>query len=76
MDSNEITITVGPMLFQFDSFEHWVNHASTEFAKAAVAGHHCLCVDAKGRLLIMGKQFMRSRDDGSFPVKVYRKVVS
>ncbi|MFI5296499.1 MAG: DUF5131 family protein [Polyangiales bacterium] len=49
---------------QFTSFEHWCNKA-----KSWIGGTGALCVDAKGRVLLVGKDFMRSRDEGAFPVR-------
>lgn len=72
---NQLSISVGEMLFEFSSFQDWVNKAQGRFAMAGVRGEDTLCVDQKGRLLKKGKEFMRARDDCSFPVKIYRALI-
>lgn len=66
----------------FDSFEQWVRHASswltchneynnTEHGEAkGWRGHHftALCFDSAGRPCRQGSDFMRARDEGTFPV--------
>ena len=59
---------------EFKSFQDWVNKASR-----SIGENHCpvdtigqtiraICVDAKGRRCQCGGDFMRARDDNSFPV--------
>lgn len=59
---------------RFDSFEDWVNRATH-----AIANRTCessgstmpvpaMCVDTKGRRCYQGSDFMRARDEGTFPV--------
>lgn len=71
----EITITVGEFLFQWDTFKHWVYYAQRDFDGVGLRSEHVLCIDAKGRVCDFGKQFNRARDENTFPVKVYRKVL-
>jgi hypothetical protein len=68
---------------QFDSFEQWVNKASSwltrhheyydaEHSKAkGWAGYHftAMCFDAKNRRCRNGGDFMRARDENAFPVR-------
>mgnify|MGYP000408478291 CR=1 FL=1 len=65
------TANLGPKLFSFTSFAHWVNHAQHAWRDAGVSVHHTLCIDAKGRHCFIGRDFMIARDDGSFPVTVH-----
>lgn len=51
----------------FPSFQTWVNKASTW-----VNGGTCL--DAKGRQCKIGADFMRARDEGTFPVTVVHRI--
>jgi protein gp37 len=52
----------------FDSFQTWVNKASSWL----VPGD--LCIDTLGRVLHCGADFMRARDGGAFPVSIYERV--
>lgn len=70
-----LTVHVGELLFEFSSYENWVAKAGGWFAKAEVRGHECICVDSVGRLCRVGKQFVRARDEGTFPIRVYRMVI-
>jgi protein gp37 len=55
-----------PSFRQFDSFNQWVNKASTW-----VNGG--LCLDKTGRVLKSGADFMRASDEGAFPVVILHK---
>lgn len=52
---------------QFNSFEQWVNKASTW-----VNGG--ICLDTDGNELKIGADFMRARDEGKFPVTIMHRV--
>lgn len=65
------SLQLGPKLFEFQSFNDWVNHAQTAWKRAGVRSDHTLCIDTKGRHCAIGRDFMIARDDGSFPVSVY-----
>lgn len=43
-----------------------------KFAAAGVGADATICVDAKGRVITHGAGFLRARDEGAFPVEVYR----
>ena len=66
---------------QFDTFDDWVNRASyaltahpdyrdTEHGAAGFRGQHfkALCFDQLGRRCWQGADFMRARDESTFPV--------
>jgi hypothetical protein len=72
---NKLTITVGKLLFQFDSFEEWVGTAQAKYHTAGTTHHWTICVDDLGRVCVSGKEFMRARDERCFPVKVYEVTV-
>lgn len=66
----------------FDDFNQWVNKASSWLTRHADynntehgdkkgwRGQHftALCFDAKGRICRCGGDFMRARDEGTFPI--------
>jgi protein gp37 len=58
--------TGAPVFRQFDTFQQWVNKASTWV-------HGGICLDADGRELRNGGDFMRARDEGKFPVTIMHK---
>lgn len=51
---------------QFDSFNQWVNHATSW-----IGGMNALCVDAQDRVCRIGGDFMRARDESAFPVRYW-----
>lgn len=56
---------------QFHTFDDWVNHATRRLTgRTGSCGEQvsAMCVDAKGRRCNIGKDFMRARDEGAFPV--------
>lgn len=73
--TNTLTVTVGEYLFEFRSFEHWVAKASGWFRSYRVRSDDCIGIDTAGRICPTGKQYMRARDEGTFPIRVYRAVV-
>jgi hypothetical protein len=59
---------------QFDTFEDWCNRATRELAYKTCASSGAtvpvpaMCVDTKGRRCFQGGDFMRARDEGTFPI--------
>lgn len=66
-----VQIEVGEKAFEFDSFSRWVNKAQGWFLQRGLTSKDVVCLDAKGRICRIGADFMRARDDDSFPVAVY-----
>lgn len=64
---------LGPKLFQFATFNGRVNHAQRAWKEIGVRSDDTLCIDAKGRVCSIGREFMIARDEGAFPVSVYLK---
>lgn len=68
---------------QFDTFQEWVNKASSWLTRhedyndtehgdeKGWRGRHfkAICFDSKGRLCYQGSDFMRARDEDTFPVR-------
>jgi len=70
------SISLGPVAFEFAHFQQWVNKASTWFgalheANSNAAQRRYLCIDAAGRVCMIGRDFSRARDEGKFPVRVH-----
>lgn len=74
-EKNTIAVTVGPLLFEFATHAQWVNKASSWFRSYGVTGSDTLCVDAKGRICRIGKQFMRAEKEQTYPIRVFEFVV-
>lgn len=59
---------------QFDTFAQWVNRASIWLTgRTGSVGEELrpICVDTLGRRCHNGKDFMRARDEGTFPVRFF-----
>lgn len=59
---------------QFDTFDDWVNHATRRLTgRVGSVGEELrpICVDTLGRRCHVGKDFMRARDEGTFPVRYF-----
>lgn len=65
-------LQLGPKLFGFESFNSWVNHASTAWKRAGIRSEYTLCIDQAGRVVRIGKHFQVARDEDKFPVDVYQ----
>lgn len=66
-----ITVNLGAKLFQFGSFTDWVDHASWSWKRIGVKSADTICLDTKGRPCLIGRDFMKARDEEAFPVSVY-----
>ena len=53
---------------QFDTFEEWVNKASSWLTRRGPI-ENAVCFDTRGRACRCGGDFMRARDEGAFPVR-------
>ncbi len=57
---------------QFDSFQEWVNKASswlTRHPRYHERFYKVVCFDTKGRRCQIGKDFMRADEEGTFPIR-------
>ena len=57
---------------QFDSFQQWVNKASswlTRHPEYNAQFFQAVCFDTLGRRCFSGKDFMRARDEDTFPIR-------
>lgn len=60
----------GELITTFDTFQEWVNKASArlgEYRKEEI-----VCIDQSYKILLSGKEFSFTRDNGLFPVYAYR----
>lgn len=62
----------GRELFRFESHGEWVAKASSWFVNNNVDSKDVICVDLLGRICCVGRHFARARDEGTFPVIVYK----
>lgn len=75
MLTNTLSIVVGEELFQIPSHGDYIVNAEKRFRHAGKRPESCLCVDAHGRICVNGREFTRARDESTFPVRVFAKVV-
>ena len=71
----KIEVNVGEKLFEFQSFEDWCDTAKARFLLFNVRSKDVICVDSIGRICEKGKEFMRARDENTFPIIVYKKLI-
>ncbi len=64
-------IEVGRKLFEFESYQQWVNKASSWYGNRNATIHNTVSVDMNGCICATGKEFAKARDEDAFPVKVY-----
>jgi hypothetical protein len=51
---------------EFATFNEWVNKATSW-----IGGTNALCADSQGRICRIGGDFMRARDEGTFPIRFW-----
>ena len=61
----------GIELFQFETFQQWVNKAASWFSSYNLPKNSYICVDQAGNVCTKGQEFMNARDNDLFPVIVY-----
>jgi hypothetical protein len=68
-------VQLGPEAFRFTNFQQWVNKAQGWFVSRmpfdAQRGKRYVCIDAAGRICVIGSDFMRARDEEKFPIIVF-----
>jgi hypothetical protein len=67
-----IMVDLGAPLFSFSDFEDWCDTARWKFQESGMHSVDALCLDKAGRVCTKGAEFMRARDEGTFPVQVFR----
>lgn len=67
----EIKLNVGKKLFEFSSFDDWCEAERDQFEQAGLRAASIIAVDAKGRVCRCGREFVRAREEGTFPVQVF-----
>jgi hypothetical protein len=67
-----ICVSVGEPVFSFADFDDWCDNARHRFSSHGMHSSDALCVDRSGRVCTKGAEFMRARDEGTFPILVYR----
>lgn len=66
-----ITLFIGPVLFEFESFDDWVRCAQQSYSAADVDSRTAIAVDSFGRACVVGRDFRVAQEDSAYPVKVY-----
>jgi hypothetical protein len=63
----------GKELFRFESYNNWVNWAERYFKMYSndTPREYILCFDSIGRYCRIGKEFIRARDQDTFPIIAY-----
>lgn len=64
--AERVEVMLEPTGRSFSTFVQWLNKSLTWINSGD------LCIDSAGRICTIGRDFMRARDEGTFPVKVYR----
>lgn len=62
---------VSEALFEFTSWDDWLDNAGRRFRRHEVSSFNTHCLDSKGRECQIGKDFARARDENAFPVRVF-----
>ena len=67
----ETGLQVKREMFRFESEIRWVNKAQSWFKNCGVPRHRYICTDAKGRVCVSGREFMRATAEDTYPIVVY-----
>ncbi|WP_237133761.1 hypothetical protein [Pseudohongiella sp. O18] len=69
-----VQLSLGELLFQFNSMQAWVNQAQRIWKIHRVRSEDTICVDSVGRIVTKGAEFMRADRESTYPIFVYRKL--
>jgi hypothetical protein len=67
----KLEIDLQKELFSFESEQDWINNAQGRYARCGVRRGEYITIDARGRILTKGAEFMRATRDEAYPVVVY-----
>ena len=67
----ERTVVLDRELFRFESYQRWVDKGKSWFVNCDVRSSRTLYLDAKGRVVLTGAEFMRAKDDDAYPIVAY-----
>lgn len=67
----QINVLLGDPLFEFSSFQKWVNKGQSWYANCGVPARHTTTIDANGRICTIGRDFEIANEMGAFPIVVY-----
>jgi len=59
------------ILFDFENFDNWCDTAKGKYGNSGYHSHDLIAIDNKNRVCRCGREFMRARDEKSFPVTVH-----
>lgn len=65
-------IELGRELFRFASYDEWAKNPHGNYLRLNVDGSDTLAIDADGRVCRTKANFERARDEGTFPVVVFK----
>lgn len=68
---NKLEITVGVLMFQFESYDHWADSGRGLYDGCGLLLEDTIAVDKAGRVVRFGSDFLRAQRVKSYPVKVY-----
>lgn len=68
---NQLEIKVGVLMFQFESYDHWVDSAERLYKNCGLLLDETIAVDSGGRVVRFGSDFIYAQRLKSYPVKVY-----
>lgn len=68
---NQLEITVGVLMFQFESYAHWAETAAGLYGDCGLLLEETIAVDSGGRVVRFGSDFIYAQRLKSYPVKVY-----
>jgi len=70
METREVVIL--RELFKFSSYVQWTNKGRSWYANSGVRTYRTMALDAKGRVVLSGREFLRAEAEDSYPVTVYQ----
>lgn len=65
------SVMLGAPLFSFDSLQQWVNKGRSWYATCGFGEYDIVTLDAIGRVVKKGAEFMRADREGTYPITVY-----
>lgn len=67
----KLELHVGPELFRFETMQRWVSKGKSWYANCGARPVDTIAIDAAGRVVRYGAQFMRADREDTYPIVVY-----
>lgn len=75
-EMNIVMLRLGPLLFEFHSFDDWVSRARHLYSRGGYTSQNTIAIDQHGRICDCGADFRRAQESDAYPINVYDRNIT